>query len=394
MSEDAAVPNQPGGPAFSSLVKKEIEKYQCEKPLRGVAVFGTENVPFVLDSAGPASTGYDTLYIDLNRNGDLTDDKAIKALPIPAEQDAAAGFLTRTFPPSEVFRLGAEGAEYAVQVDTMSIRQETMPVYHYVMIRSAVYREGDITLDGKQHHIVLVDHNSNGRFNDPWVINEQIMAKIDYVYPTPGDVLFMDPDMKDRRIYGAEIADRKDQHPVSKSLVIDGHVYDVTISPAGDTLTLLPSQSPVGFVRSANQEYSAVLYGDKGFLKIGGTKSGSVPVPEGDWRLLRYVIDLSKTDTTTETTRVTANGAKGGPVVKVEKGKTVDLAFGPPYRGIVKVSGYSPSQSSASLSMSIVGSASETCSGILVKGKQPEKPKLVIATADGKIVDRGAFEYG
>ena len=38
--------------------------------------------------------------------------------------------------------------------------------YASISLNTAVLREGDITLEGKKHHVVLIDFNSNGRFDD------------------------------------------------------------------------------------------------------------------------------------------------------------------------------------------------------------------------------------
>jgi hypothetical protein len=44
--------------------------------------------------------------------------------------------------------------------------------------------------------------------------------------------------------------------------------------------------------------------------------------------------------------------------------------------------------------MTLVGSASEVCTDLVVNGDRPPKPTFVIATTEGKIVERGAFDYG
>ena len=43
-----------------------------------------------------------------------------------------------------------------------------------VSVSSAICREGDITLEGKRHHVVLLDYNSNGRFDDVSKISANI----------------------------------------------------------------------------------------------------------------------------------------------------------------------------------------------------------------------------
>ena len=51
---------------------------------------------------------------------------------------------------------------------------------------------------------------------------------------------------------------------------------------------------PLGNVTNPNDGYSAVIYGDRGFLKIAGDKDTPVAVPEGEWKLLSYSINRSR----------------------------------------------------------------------------------------------------
>ena len=47
-----------------------------------------------------------------------------------------------------------------------------------------------------------------------------------------------------------------------------------------------------------------------------------------------------------------------------------------------------------SLGMSLVGSAGEVCSDMMVNGGRPTKPKFTITDAKKKVVQEGSFEYG
>ena len=60
-----------------TLVRKEPKEYHADHQLRAVATFGGKKYAFVLDKQSKTSQGYDRLYFDLNRNGDLTDDAPI-----------------------------------------------------------------------------------------------------------------------------------------------------------------------------------------------------------------------------------------------------------------------------------------------------------------------------
>ena len=44
--------------------------------------------------------------------------------------------------------------------------------------------------------------------------------------------------------------------------------------------------------------------------------------------------------------------------------------------------------------MSLVGSAGEICTNLIVNGGRPGKPKFTISTEKGEEVDTGNFEYG
>ncbi|MEW6746417.1 MAG: hypothetical protein AB1486_27055 [Planctomycetota bacterium] len=82
---------RPGSPTpFSERGIKEPGRYRCPWPFRGMAECGGEPIAFVLDSTDLAQQGFDLLVIDANRNGDLTDDPVIEALPLAPEARSAS----------------------------------------------------------------------------------------------------------------------------------------------------------------------------------------------------------------------------------------------------------------------------------------------------------------
>jgi len=213
---------------------------------------------------------------------------------------------------------------------------------------------------------------------------------------------------------------------VGKIVGIDGRFYDLEITPAGDKLSLTPSSAPTGKVTNPNDGFRAMVYGDRGVLNITGGKSQPAVLPEGKWKLLSYTIDQTSYEEKKEEeekeensllralgsamlgvgglaggaisrpsyTVVSAQATADGPAVEVREGKTVKLPFGPPYKAVVKSNRITGDVDQVSLSMSLVGSAGEICSSLMVDGGRPEKPEFTITTADGKEVDTGSFEYG
>ena len=93
---------------------------------------------------------------------------------------------------------------------------------------------------------------------------------------------------------------------------------------------------------------------------------------------------------------VTAQATAAYKAVKVVKGETVELPFGPPYKPTVTANYFEDGnkQKLLSLGMSLVGSAGEVCTNMMVNGGRPPKPEFTITDAKGKVVQQGSFEYG
>ena len=472
--------NQPQADAFKRIVTKE-PKYQSEHPLRGVVKFGSQEYAFAMDvvpdakkpdskettgksvsnvatepAAKPAPPGgkkprakpvslesfsYNRLYFDFNHNGDLTDDKVVE---IPADSlrssrtfPAEMAYASFQFPRIDV-TLDLEGTKLDYSFDLGGYAYSSSDHCQVmVSVTSAVCREGDISLEGKRHHIVVLDSNSNGRFDDESKIAENIHMASGQLYPQPGDMLLIDP--KAQTFYDSpyDPTDSDYRYYVSKIISIDGRWYDLKISPAGDKLTLTPSTVPVGNVTNRNEAFRALIYDQgRGLLKICGTKGTPIPVPEGQWKLLSYTITHASrppepaakaaakaaaektakaksgsllalfgalvgiTDSDTPRTGpslVSATATEKYKAVTVARGETVELPFGPPYTPTVTAMSYGtpagqPQQTY--LEMSLVGVCGEMCTNMMVKGGRPGKPDFTITDPEGKVGQEGSFEYG
>jgi hypothetical protein len=436
------VSDQRQAEAFKRIVKKE-PKYESQEPFRGVATLGSQQYAYALDVVSPPSkkakpdakkdekpkadsateklaekvakakepvaraVAYNRLYFDLNCNGDLTDDKVIEAETRGRPQVYSSGNSSQAafrFPRVDLV-VDNDGAktDYSFFVDG---RSYVSPDFGYlqVSLKAAAYREADITLDGKKHHVALIDFNSNGRFGD-----EIKLIKVHYSrggkpvvrnQASTGDMLLIDPTPEGDSPY--EVTESNCRHYVSKLIAIDGRFYSVKISPAGDKLTLEPSSAAVGKVTNPNSSYRAVIYSDAGFLNIQGDKNTPADVPEGEWRLLAYTIKHAEAEkatgekAATQPSMVTAKMTGEYKPVKVVKGETAEFPFGPPYKPTVSADYFEdgPERKALSLSLSLVGSAGETCSDMRIAGERPSQPDFTITDAKGKVVDQGNFEYG
>ena len=471
----------PDQAAFKRIVKKE-PKYVSKHPFRGVAKLGSQEYAFALDTSAPARpqakeakpekekgkteakksetesalakltekfskvvpptklVPYDRLYFDFNHNGDLTDDGVVKTEGKPAVQSISNGsYCSFTFPCVDV-TIDVDGTklDYAFFLNGY-INVSSEYGYAGLQLYSAVCREGDITLEGKKRHVVLIDFNSNGRFDDEMKVAGNVAVvrgQVNPIYPEQGDMLQVDPKagMEFDSPYDVTASDYR--HVVGKLVNIDGHFYDMKVSPTGDKLTLTPSTVPLGSVTNRNGRFRAMIYGERGFLAIRGDKDKPALVPAGEWKLLNYTITETATpepakpaekkpgEKNAEKSGSALSAVKGAlsalfggssgvavpsrprvslvaaqatadcKAIKVAKGKTVEFPFGPPYKPRVSIPPYSMRPGEVALEMSLIGSAGEVCSNIMVDGGRPAKPEFTITDPKGQVVQEGNFEYG
>jgi hypothetical protein len=379
---------------------------------------------------------YNRLYFDFNHNGDLTDDKVVELSAdsnrISPTMPGGMSYASFEFPRIDL-TIDVEGTKLAHSFYIQG-HVYLSPTFGNVQVSvsSAIRREGDITLEGKPHHLVLLDYNSNGRFDDEITIPENIHLAAGQIYAQPGDMLLIDPKVGAAAYdspYDPTTGDYR--YYVSKMIPIDGRWYDLSISPNGEKLTLTPSTVPLGSVTNGNEAFHALIYGDKGFLKIQGTKGTPIPVPEGQWKLFSYTITHANSPEPAKPAAKTAEKKNAllellakqlagaitsgvepfgsGPslvsatatgkckAVTVRKGETVEFPFGPPYTPTVKAMNYGVplgQQEQVSLEMQLVGVSGEACTNMMVKGGRPGKPDFTITDPDGKVVQQGSFEYG
>ena len=410
---------------FWKVITKEPAKYRSDHPFRGVAKLGSSQYGFVIDTEDAKSHEYNRLYFDLNHNGDLTDDKVVEGKGPDAK--VPAGYRWYQFPRVEL-SVDCEGTktDYAFFLTVSSAglnyvggAYSSAGPYPTASLQAAGYREGRIELGGKTRRVVLIDFNSNGRFDDRIKINQTFLG----VIPTYGDILLLDPEPESeeyRRNFDLT------ENQVAKLVAIDGELYDLEISPGGDKLTLAPTATKVGYVTLPSDGFRAAVFSDEATLKISGDKSERVPLPPGEWKLISYAIDLTgRSDpgkakaeaekksllvvlsdalvggtgfgagsSALRTTRLSARAGDDSKPFKVTAGETAALPFGPPFAPVVTTSRPLEAGQTASLGLTLVGSGGEICSGLTVDGNRPAAPEFTISTPDGEEVDRGDFEYG
>jgi hypothetical protein len=366
---------------FRSVVQKE-PRYNAPLPFRGVARLGARRYGFALDTTRPQAAGYNRLYFDLNGNGDLTDDKPISAATVTFP---TPGMVQSQFPRVDL-DLDVDGRPYEYSFLLSAICRKTPgDAYATASLYAAAVREGSITQGSKRTKLLLLDHNSNGRFND--IISFSLASG---GAAAEGDLLLVNPNPKNK--LSADATMGSDRNFVSKTVCLGKNFYRMEITPAGDSLKLTPTELSLGSVTNPSPAYRAVVFSeDYGTLMIGGTKGQKIPLPESTWKVVNYTIDASGF-AGGKGTAVAAKFGRNPPPVSVTKDQTATLPFGAPFHAVVTA--HRDKKGKVALSLAIAGVAGEHCTNFYVNGSRPPRPRFLIKDADGKIVHQGSFEYG
>lgn len=379
---DIGTHDNPSEADFRRTVSREPT---CRAPyaLRAVAKLGTAEYAFVLDAGDEKTGGYDRMYFDLNGNGDLTDDKAIQALSVKGS--VSAGFVQSQFPRVDV-QVEADGVKFDYSF-LMSVlrRQSPSESYASASLYAGAVREGYISQGAKKIRLTLIDHNSNGRFDDPAWLERSDAGEI----LSEGDLLLVNSNPTD--CLAADVTMGRDRHFVGRTVCIGKNFYRLQVSPGGRQLTLEPAEPAMGHVVSSSPAYRVLVSSDEyGMLVVDGTDGEQVPLPESRWKVVNYTIDA--TASKGARTAVTATFSHDLPEVVVGGGGPAKLPFGVPFQLAVTAS--RASERSVALSLEILGAGGARCTALYIKGRQPPEPRFEVRSPDGKTVCQGKFEYG
>ncbi len=393
---------------FRAAVTKE-PAYQCEHPLRGKITLGDDAYLLALDSTNLDKKGYDLLYFDANRNGDLTDDPVIRGKD--RHRLLGMGPGNTDFPVVRLpIRVDGREMNYAFTGEASFYRGSSENRWWASFrITSAVYRTGEIALNGLAHRIVLLDYNSNGRFGD---ISRQRYDTDGGVWVNEGDMVLVNPNPDDPQLgWGFHVHDRRDRHYLSKWLWLEDRYWEIEVSADGSQITFFDRDVAHGTLTGPEFPWGASIYSPEGFLKIISEGGSPVPVPAGQWKLANYTIDATQaagtrrrggllrrlfgvdsSDDAWERDAVWGRGREETSSVRVEPNTTAHLPFGPPFYPLVHATRFRDEK--ATLEMQLIGVGGDECTNLNTRGGDRAEPFFAIVDPEGLIVERGKFEYG
>ena len=484
---------------FYETVKKE-PTYVSPKPLRGMIKFGDQRFAFAMDAVSKEEPKEETateeksaekseekaeakkelteaekqkaerdkqmaeiqktvpnrIYLDLNANGDLTDDEPVEAASVRAyAPEYAQASFTATLPvekDGQKFDVPCSFSVYTNtgnQITRTPDGKEQKIKIHYTgaSFYTSCFCEGEVKLNDKEYRVFLIDYNNNGVFNDTSELYEvnryrgpNDLVKENYVQS--GDILYVVPadlEGRPRFAYPSRPGGKGEVNPLSVgSLIgsIDGQFWNMEVTPLGDKLTLTPSTESLGYVENPGKQFtlSAFNKDKKASMLLVSDEAGKAALPPGQWILTAYSMTFKKeepkAEKSDEENADTAEAEKSAQEevakkvadfltgkkkppqaqdatvmarmpgtedanITVKADETTTLKFGAPYKVVVNsyVNGGEGKQT-AQLSLDLIGALGESCADVRLGTGRPPKPTYVISTKDGKEVESGAFEYG
>jgi len=359
--------------------------FASDKPLWFALELGNGKnrlIAAVLDESKGTGTGYDTLYLDANNNGDLTDDKPIKVTKGKSDDPRSTALECE---PVTVKVLYHDGSDRQLRVKL------AMQCYRYggdedranwnLNYSVEQHMEGKVSFGGKTMLAAVYDaarlgdggSQINGCFDDYGV--DRLKLDLD------GDGKFSDAE----------------DFPLSKVISYDGKLWQLEIDSAGRKLDVKPSTLPAGklalkgsFDAAAKIEAGSVqLISGLGYaFRCDVSKPDPVLVPAA-----KYLIEGGSM------TLADAKGAKWAmsfsypKTLRVAADQDTALALGKPFKLQPTVKDTLFAGSRVSVAHKLAGAGGETCSGVTQGGKQIA-PTVRITDAEGIKILEGAMEFG
>lgn len=242
----------------------------------------------ILDESKGTGTGYDTVYMDLNRDWDLTNDPKMSIGKIGnyeygytewAKVLSNKGSSDGKEPGCTTLRLGA-----------MWSGPKGDELYGHVWQEGGW--KGTIQTNNGPVECALVDYNTNGKFNDhvQRLTNLQVKDR--------GDLLFADTNGSGKlalMTYGSQSINLD---PVCK---VGQKFYQITPSPEGDELIIEPYSGPMGTLVLSAGNIGGVggkagrcqVIGKQGSYMFTKIDDGRIELPCGDYRISSVSLALT-----------------------------------------------------------------------------------------------------
>jgi hypothetical protein len=326
-----------------------------------------------LDESGGPNTGYDTIYIDQNNNGDLTDDPAVTCEK--SEKGSTRTLLVPSVPILVRYFSGDEiDIKFRLRITTSKRNEKT---YWGVTCDTIQHLQGKMTIDGKDVLIGLYDVGARGRAPNASFIDFGV------------DTVRIDRN-------GNGILEEKESALLCKIFSYNDKLWAFNAATTDD-ITITPSKLPatklsitLDFTKTKPKRWKAILSGNTGFTApITLPTKVSILVPDGS-----YTIKAADMPFAGPTGLVWQADISTPKPIKVSGGNQA-LVFGGPLK-------LTPSYRSSSvragqslrIEQTVTGIAGEQYSDIRPINRGRVAPYVKLFNKKNVILAEGKMEYG
>jgi hypothetical protein len=413
----------PYGSSFTELLDEKpagieaLPDLLSEKPRFGVFKLGESEFSYVLDASDGEAEHYDTVYLDGNGNGDLTDDPVLKGTIQEFEQ----GFWYAIFEGTVSLEYELEGErlpyEVGVSISGTDVSRflENLPEGADIdafdvagmsvncSFSTGCYYSCSLELGDEECRVMLGDSDCDGRFGETAFIDGRFgMGENSPLYAS-GDQLYLTAE---------EEFSYHDMAVMGDLLIVGELVFGIEVDIAGRRLLLTPVDEGLFPLELSDDPQRLVIH-SRGFERtiMAFMPGPEISVPAGEYQLLNYTVYRSGENE--DRWRLSANATRKSPFVTVAGDEAVSLEFGEPFVASVGLPFWFADvdewsgQENIQLQFAVRGVGNEEVSDLaLVSGaesscemstedeQRPLEPTYTILETDGKQVEKGSFEYG
>lgn len=370
-----------------------------------------------LDESQGDGKGYDQLLLDVNQNGDLTDDTAAPRASSTQERPEVNRVLFGPIQGPASKRLGTNAPVLYAQVYLYSLPRSSgrsiLPS-GIVQLKAGWYLEGTVAVDGAQHKVGVYDANSNFRLGEA----PQTLGSRDGEPSANWGFSRADVWLVDANGSGSFEDDvlQSEAAPFGSLLYVGGKPFKVALAEDGFNVNVEPWSEPLAEVtlepNNGHVHDVTLAWERQGgqWQQIRPTVAGGkFQVPQGNYRLFGCNL-LTKSSAGEPLAALGYERSARMPRTFVA-GKANLLPCGEPLQvkvtavraagggGVFQLFESSNTEAKGALRISaeVLGAEGEVYSAFLTGTKldtRPAKPTFSILDAEGKEVAHGNLEYG
>ena len=321
-----------------------------------------EGFVYLAAAKSSETSGYDKVFVDADCDGNLPDESPLS----PTDRAGVFGPVEVVFPRHDVpLRYRIKVAIHSVEFFGRGTHSDTS-----LNVEPACWYEGNVTLDGKEYRVALVDGTADGSFDD----TSMDLSKVDYI--AVGDK-------------GSKVLDHR---CMGKYIQMGGKIYRPRPPRFGGSIEFVPAEPfATGVVQATHEATSLTLAGENGELSFD-LVNRKAQFPVGKWMPKSWA--LERKDAGGVPWTLEGQGFPAKAVFDITAGTEAALDIGEPVNARVAWAGYFDGEEQKPVFAFTMGGRLGEVIHVTRNGARPPAPILRIRSADGAFDESVAFEYG